>query len=260
MRIRHWFRRKPKPAAVWGVGFGDSAVVDTYPFGVDDDPFSDAAPAWGRFSTTAKGDMHMAGSAKTLEITITADGGQGVYQTIRRTQSNIDQTDTLAEAAQALARKLSGISINNQRAVVAILTAASDSEEQAAELEDLVEEMAAGYGRAVKKTGKPGKAPADPTARLDAVASAAEQTRDAVVLMLGSALALAYSGTKAITTALGTISVPEVLVEALLAAPGQAAPEETEPEPEPEPEGADKVVLKQINNHGAKSKTEPVTA
>ena len=166
----------------------------------------------------------MAGSAKTLEITIAADGGQGVYQTIRRTQSSIDQTDTLAEAAQALSRKLTGISINNQRAVVAILTAASDSEEQAAELEDLVEEMAAGYGRAVKRTGKTGKVPADPMARLDVVAAASEQTRDAVVLMLGSALGLAYSGPKAITTALGNLGVPENLVEALLAAPGSGGP------------------------------------
>lgn len=258
MRIRFWFRRKHKPTAGPDWGTGSTEYDDIYPDLFDDD----AAPAWARHSTTAKGDMHMAGSAKTMEITIAADGGQGVYQTIRRAQSNIDQTDILAEAAQALSRKLTGISINNQRAVVAILTVASDSEEQAAELEDLVEEMAAGYGRAVKKTGKTTKVPADPMTRLDAVAAASEQTRDAVVLMLGSALGLAYSGPKQVTTALGNLGVPENLVEALLAAPGQAAPAETEPEPEEEgePEIKDTVPLTRINNHAAKGKTEPVTA
>jgi hypothetical protein len=200
-------------------------------------------------NTTTKGE-HMAASVKNLEITLAADGGHSVYQTIRQIQTFLDDTDTLAEAVPSLSRVLSPVFIGGKRAVAAILAETGPGEELAEELDDLIEAMASGYGREVRKPAR-GKAAVDPLTRLDAVLAKAEQMRESVVYLLASVLDTAFAGeAKKAKTALTNLDLPGRLVEELLATPVADEPQE---EDAPVAETAGPVSLKKINNVPAKA-------
>ena len=192
--------------------------------------------------TTTKGE-NMAASVKNLEITLATDGGNSVYQTIRQVQSYLDDTDLLAEAVPSLSRILSVVNIGGKRAVAVILAETEPAPTLAVELDDLIESMASGYGREVRKPAR-GKAAVDPTTRLDTVAEKAEQMRDAVVYLLASTLDMATGGdAKKAKAALTVLDLPARLVEELLATPVADEPETTDPVAEP-----DQISLKKINN------------
>ena len=252
MRIRFWFRRKPKPAAadLWDTGFNDYAD-DTYPFGPDDDPFHGSASFWERYSTTAKGDTYMAAAfTKTPEFSRVADGeATGVYATARRAQGFLDDITELGEVVRVNTRTLNSVRIEDKKATQAILAAMEDSGDLATELEDLFEDMAAGWGRELKKPAK-GKAPVDPSVRLETVLGAAEQMRERGLYLLGNTLKTAFEGnTKQIKAALTGSEASAHLVEALLAVQETRTPEESA-EPEAEASGGPKapVVAKHINH------------
>jgi len=192
--------------------------------------------------TTTKGE-NMAASVKNLEITLATDGGNSVYQTIRQVQSYLDDTDLLAEAVPSLSRILSVVNIGGKRAVAVILAETEPAPTLAVELDDLIESMASGYGREVRKPAR-GKAAVDPVTRLDTVAEKAEQMRDAVVYLLASTLDMATGGdAKKAKAALTVLDLPARLVEELLATPVADEPETTDPVAEP-----DQISLKKINN------------
>ncbi|MBS2550496.1 hypothetical protein KGQ19_26855 [Catenulispora sp. NL8] len=192
-----------------------------------------------KHTTTIKGE-NMAASVKNLEITLAADGGTSVYQTIRQTQAFLDDTDLLAEAVPSLSRLLSLVKIGDKRAVAAILAETEPGPALAEELDDLIEAMASGYGREVKKPAR-GKAAVDPLTRLDVVVERAEQMRESVVYLLASALDTATGGdAKKAKTALTNLDLPERLISALLDTPVADEPETAEPVAEFD--------LKKINN------------
>src|SRR5256714_1739567 len=199
-----------------------------------------------KHTTTIKGE-NMAASVKNLEITLAADGGNSVYQTIRATQAFLDDTDLLAEAVPSLSRVLSLVNIGGKRAVAAILAETAPGEALAEELDDLIEAMATGYGREVRKPAR-GKAVVDPITRLDAVAERAEQMRESVVYLLASALDTATGGgAEKAQAAPGNLDPPDPLINAPLATPVAGEPEE------PEPVGdLDLIDLKKINNVSVK--------
>lgn len=249
MRIRLWFRRNRKPAAdPWEVGF-DEYADDTYPFGPDDDLF-DAATVWARYSATAKGDLNMAAAfTKTPVFSLVADGeATGVWATARRAQGFLDDITELGEVVRVNTRVLNSVRIEKVKATQAILAALEDSGDVATELEDLFEDMAAGWGRELKKPGK-GKAPVDPSVRLDTVLSAAETMRDRGVYLLGNVLRTAFEGNaKQIKAALTSSEASAHLVEALLAVQETAVEVEDET-PVAEPEASKLAVMaKHINN------------
>lgn len=193
--------------------------------------------------TTTKGE-HMTASVKNLEITLAADGGHSVYQTIRQTQAFLDDTDTLAEAVPSLSRVLSLVNIGGKRAVAVILAETAPGEELSVELDDLIEAMASGYGREVRKPAR-GKAAVDPITRLDAVAAKAEQMWDSVVFLLASVLDRAFNGdAKKVKAALTNLDLPDRLISALLDTPVADEPESTE---QPVTD-SDVIDLKKINH------------
>ena len=192
--------------------------------------------------TTTKGE-NMAASVKNMEITLATDGGNSIYQTIRQVQSYLDDTDLLAEAVPSLSRVLSVVNIGGKRAVAVILAETEPAPTLAVELDDLIEAMASGYGREVRKPAR-GKAAVDPITRLDTVAEKAEQMRDAVVYLLASTLDMATGGdAKKAKAALTVLDLPARLVEELLATPVADEPETTDPVAE-----LDQISLKKINN------------
>jgi len=197
--------------------------------------------------TTIKGE-NMAASVKNLEITLAADGGNSVYQTIRLVQALLDDTDRLAEAVPSLSRVLSPVNIGGKRAVAAILAEAAPGEELAEELDDLIEAMASGYGREVRKPAR-GKAAVDPLTRLDTVQAKAEQMRESVVYLLASALDTATgSDAKKAKTALTNLDLPDHLIKELLGTPVAGEPDAaTEPLTD-----TDIIGLKKINHTSVK--------
>jgi len=193
-------------------------------------------------NTTIKGE-NMAASVKNLEFSLATDGGNSVYQTIRQVQSHLDDTDLLAEAVPSLSRVLSVVNIGGKRAVAVILAETEPAPTLAVELDDLIEAMASGYGREVRKPAR-GKAAVDPITRLDSVAEKAEQMRDAVVYLLASTLDMATGGdAKKAKAALTVLDLPSRLVEELLATPVADEPKTGEPSTEP-----DQISVKKINN------------
>jgi hypothetical protein len=193
-------------------------------------------------TTTIKGE-NMAASVKNLEITLAADGGNSVYQTIRQVQTFLDDTDRLAEAVPSLSRVLSLVNIGGKRAVAVILAETAPGEDLAVELDDLIEAMASGYGREVRKPAR-GKAAVDPITRLDTVAEKAEHMWDSVVFLLASVLDKAFEGdAKKVKTALTNLDLPDHLISTLLATPVTDEPETTDQVTTP-----DRIELKQINN------------
>lgn len=193
-------------------------------------------------TTTIKGE-NMAASVKNLEITLAADGGNSVYQTIRQVQSFLDDTDLLAEAVPSLSRILSVVNIGGKRAVAVILAETEPAPTLAVELDDLIEAMASGFGREVRKPAR-GKAAQDPITRLDAVVEKAEQMRESVVYLLASTLDMATGGdAKKAKAALSVLDLPGRLVDELLATPVADEPEMPEPVSEP-----GTIDLKKINN------------
>ncbi|WP_194923182.1 hypothetical protein [Catenulispora pinisilvae] len=206
MRLRTWFRRKSK-------------------------------------NTTTNEGENMAASVKNLEFSLATDGGNSVYQTIRQVQASLDDTDLLAEAVPSLSRVLSVVNIGGKRAVAVILAETEPAPTLAEELDDLIEAMATGFGREVKKPAR-GKAAVDPITRLDAVAERAEQMRESVVYLLASTLDMATGGdAKKAKAALTVLDLPGRLVEALLDTPVTDEPETGEPSTDP-----DQISLKKINN------------
>ncbi|GAA2019027.1 hypothetical protein GCM10009839_14200 [Catenulispora yoronensis] len=201
-------------------------------------------------ATTIKGDMTMAAFTKAPQFALAADvQAAGIYQTARRAQGYLDDIDSLIEVVRLQSRKLNGVLIEGKRSPLSIVAAAEGSEDLATELEDLFDDMAAGYGRTVKRPAK-GKASADPTTRLDTVVETAEAMRNAVLFLLGTALKVAFeSNAKQIKTALSGNEVPSSLIESLISAPQDLAPvAEEEPEPEPVVEPKVLVRTKPINH------------
>ena len=193
-------------------------------------------------TTTIKGE-NMATPVKNLEFSLATDGGNSVYQTIRQVQCFLDDTDLLAEAVPSLSRLLSVVNIGGKRAVAVILAETEPAPTLAEELDDLIEAMATGYGREVKKPAR-GKAAVDPITRLDAVAEKAEQMRESVVYLLASTLDMATGGdAKKAKAALTVLDLPSRLVDELLDTPVANEPETGEPSTEP-----DQISLKKINN------------
>lgn len=192
--------------------------------------------------TTIKGE-NMAASVKNLEFSLATDGGKSVYQTIRQVQGFLDDTDLLAEAVPSLSRLLSVVTIGGKRAVAVILAETEPAPTLAEELDDLIEAMATGYGREVKKPAR-GKAAVDPITRLDSVTEKAEQMRESVVYLLASTLDMATGGdAKKAKAALTVLDLPSRLVDELLDTPVTNEAETGEPSTEPE-----QISLKKINN------------
>lgn len=193
-------------------------------------------------------------SLKDLKITLAADGGKSVYQKLRRLQGFLDDANSLADAAltPSLSQVLSLVDIGGKRAGSVIQAEAKPSGTLAAELDNLVEAMANGYGREIKESGR-GKTTGDPLDRLDAATDAAETMRDRIVYLLAWSLAMACEGNvKKVRQTVAPLDLADHLVEALVNPEAEQA-EEPEAVADPEP-----VNLKKINNIPAKP--EKVTA
>ncbi|MBS2531941.1 hypothetical protein KGQ20_04075 [Catenulispora sp. NF23] len=204
-------------------------------------------------TTTIKGE-NMAASVKNLEITLVADGGLSSYQTIRRIQTLLDDTDSLAEVVPSLSRVLSLVKIGDKRAVVAILAETEPGPDLAQELDDLVESAFNGYGREIRKPAR-GKAAVDPETRLESVAAKAEQMWESVTYLLATALDTVFKGEskKAVST-LTKLGLAARIVQELLDTP---VAEESEEEDELVEETSELVPLKRINHVAVKA--EPAT-